>query len=407
MSDVVTTNEELNQQQVDDNQSSQVEQQEEVQVNPESDAISRSQAREQFFASQSDEDIDNVLSAMEAGIYKEPSDENKSETKSEKKEGDDNGVQEQVRRKEEEVVEEEPKSKLGETTKEIKAEKQEETQPNTESEQERRKYKIKANGKEWEYDLDQVKLLASKGIDYTKKLQALSPYRKMINAVSENGITEDDINQLIEMKKGNKDAIGAFTKKYNIALSDIEEGEANAQSYKPQSYGREYSELQEIDAEIRGMIPSGTYLNQAQYDNMVNFFNNTLTNADRELFEQNPQALHILANDFKTGMFDRTMQEVERLDNIEYYKRGVRLIDKYIDVNNRLTASIKNNNSTQQAVSNQQTSQQSSVDKSKLGLTGTSGVAQKSAQAQVMEDLTDEDFEKFFKEKMGVEFSGY
>ena len=406
MSDVVTTNEELNQQQVDDNQSSQVEQQEEVQVNPESDAISRSQAREQFFASQSDEDIDNVLSAMEAGIYKEPSDENKQETKSEKKEGDDNGLQDQ--RQEEEVVEEEPKSKLGETPKEIKAEKQqEETQPTTETEQERRKYKIKANGKEWEYDLDQVKLLASKGIDYTKKLQALSPYRKMINAVSENGITEDDINQLIEMKKGNRDAIGAFTKKYNIALSDIEEGEANAQNYRPQSYGREYSELQEIDAEIRGMIPSGTYLNQTQYDNMVSFFNNTLTNADRELFEQNPQALHILANDFKTGMFDRTMQEVERLDNIEYYKRGVRLIDKYIDVNNRLTASIKNNNSTQQAVSNQQTSQQSSVDKSKLGLTGTSGVAQKSAQAQVMEDLTDEDFEKFFKEKMGVEFSGY
>lgn len=405
MSDVVTNQEGLNQPQVDDNQPSQVGQQVELQVSPEVQAQSRSQARDQFFASMNSDNIEEALAQMEAGIYEQ------DEPQPEKKEGDDNGVQEQVRREEEEVndtSDEEPKTKLGEAPKDIqadKAEKQEEVQP--EPEPERRKYKIKAQGKEWEYDLDQVKLLASKGIDYTKKLQALSPYRKMINAVSENGITEDDINQLIEMKKGNKEAIGAFTKKYNIALSDIEEGEANAQNYRPQSYGREYSELQEIDAEIRSMIPNGTYLNQSQYDNMVNFFNNTLTNADRELFEQNPQALHILANDFKTGMFDRTMQEVERLDNIEYYKRGVRLIDKYIDVNNKITASIKNNKGVQQAVSNQQAPQQSSVDKSKLGLTGTNGVAPKSAQAQVMEDLTDEEFEKFFKQTMGVEYSAY
>ena len=62
-------------------------------------------------------------------------------------------------------------------------------------------YKIKANGLEYDFTIDEMQMLASKGMDYTKKMQVIAPYRKTIDAIQENGITQDDINLFIVIKK--------------------------------------------------------------------------------------------------------------------------------------------------------------------------------------------------------------
>lgn len=375
-------------------------------------ASKRSQARNEFFAGQDEDAIFAAIENAENGIpldLGEEKEETREESRhnvdanqhtevneSQEKGGQDNGLQ--IKGQKEEIVEgEQPNTSLlgGEN-------KQEETPPKVDT------YKIKVSNKEFDFTLDELKQMASKGMDYTNKMQRIAPFRKMINAIETNNISEEDINQLIEMKKGNKDAVGAFTKKYNIALSDIEAGEANAANYKPQSYGREPTPLDDIDMELRAsMVPT-------QYDRMVDFINTKLDQPSQQFFIDNPEALRLIANDIESGMFDKVMLQVEKGEYLGTWNRSVPKIERYretyLKMNNNTNDNIPTNinNSTTNAGNNLVTPQET-MDKSKLGLTGTNGVAAKqdSSIIQDLNDLTDEEFEKFWKQKTGADYTAY
>lgn len=262
------------------------------------------------------------------------------------------------------------------------------------------KIKIRAVGKDFDFTIDELKTLASKGIDYTTKLQKISPYRKAISAMEENGITQEDIFQLIEMKKGNKDAIGAFTKKHNIALSDIEQGEQNASQYQPNSYGNEYSELNEIDREL------SQSMEQPHYNKMVDFVNR-LDKTSQDFFINNPEALRILADDINTGMFDKVKIEMDKDYYLGNYDKSLPILQRYINTNNKLKATMQSNKASVEQVNNQNTNPQQ-VDKSKLGLTGTSNTSSSGNNNKVIdlidENMSDEDFARLYEEIFGVKF---
>ena len=101
-------------------------------------------------------------------------------------------------------------------------------------------YKIKANGKEFEMTLDELKQTASKGMDYLKKTTALKPYRTMIAAMEENKVSPEDINLLIDLKKGNKEAIAKLIKENEVDVYDLPE----ANDYKPQEYRQSETALE-------------------------------------------------------------------------------------------------------------------------------------------------------------------
>lgn len=381
-------------QQVDDKQSSKP--QDSLFSPEELAATQRSQNRNTFFANMKEEDLERALLDAENGIplpaYEEEQDteENKSQQEGEQ----DNGLQDKGQ---EEEVKSEPKSDLigGDNTQD-KTPQQE--QPKVEE------YKIKARGKEYDFSLEELKKMASKGIDYTQKLQKIAPYRKMIDAIETNNISEYDINQLIEMKKGNKDAIGAFTKKYNIALSDIEAGEANAASYKPQSYGQEPSALQDIDVELRGSMDA------TNYKTMIDFVNNADSNS-QQFFVDNPEALYILANNINDGSFNRVINEVEKQELLDVSNRRIPLIDRYrkiwLEMNNNQKANMQTNIGSNSVVT-QLASHSENQNKDRLGLTGTNNVSIKDEKViNMLDDITDEDFERFFKEKTGMSFNSY
>lgn len=273
-------------------------------------------------------------------------------------------------------------------------------QPEPKQEEPNYKIKIRAVGKDFDFTIDELKTLASKGIDYTTKLQKISPYRKAISAMEENGITQEDIFQLIEMKKGNKDAIGAFTKKHNIALSDIEQGEQNASQYQPNSYGNEYSELNEIDREL------SQSMEQPYYNKMVDFVNK-LDKTSQDFFINNPEALRILADDVNTGMFDKIKTEMDKDYYLGNYDKSLPILQRYINTNNKLKATMQNNKASVDKVNNQNTNPQQ-VDKSKLGLTGTSNTSSNGNNNKVIdlidENMSDEDFNRLYEEIFGEKF---
>lgn len=335
-------------------------------------------ARQAFF--------DNMDKQQDIVKDNEPTQENQSIVKEEQSNGLRqeekliNQTEEIIEQKQEQSDEEEP------TQEETSSDNPQ--QPTTKTRQ-KRQYKIRANGQDFDFTIDDLKLMASKGVNYTQKLQKLAPFRKMLSAIEDEGITEADINQFIEMRKGNKDAIGAFTKKHNIALSDIEEGE-KATNYRPQSYGREPTPLNEVDTELAASM------NPQNYDKMCRFFNNELDNDSVNFFVENPEALRNLSNDIESGVFEQIRQEIRKGDMLDKYKKGVPFIQKYIYEAKKIEES-KNN----QQVTQQQTIGEKEIDKTQLGLSGTRNIPDKTNKViNSINELDDEEYQAWYKKVM-------
>lgn len=383
----------VNQQQVDDNNPQDIDTNvvdDDEGTNPYQSFGSRenyNDASEEFFKDMSDEDFDK---AMEEMITKPK----RGRPKKVKEPQTDNQVPNQQQ------VDNSTDNKQVDTKQEPTNDNPQDNQPEQKQEESSDKIKIRAVGKDFDFTIDELKTLASKGIDYTTKLQKISPYRKAISAMEENGITQEDIFQLIEMKKGNKDAIGAFTKKHNIALSDIEQGEQNASQYQPNSYGNEYSELNEIDREL------SQSMEQPHYNKMVDFVNK-LDKTSQDFFINNPEALRVLADDVNTGMFDKIKTEMDKDYYLGNYDKSLPILQRYINTNNKLKATMQNNKASVGQVNNQNTNPQQ-VDKSKLGLTGTSNTSSNGNNNKVIdlidENISDEDFNRLYEEIFGVKF---
>lgn len=341
------------------------------------------EARQAFF-----DGVDNpTTQKQEEPVVNEHTPEPIQDEQIQQKGEQDNGLQQEevLNNQTQEVVDEPIDEKAEDSVKESSTD--EPTKP-----KQKRQYKVKANGEEFDVSFDEMRLLASKGINYTQKLQKLSPFRKMLSAIEDAGITETEINQFIEMRKGNKDAIGAFTKKHNIALSDIEEGE-RAENYQPQQYGREQTPLNDIDEKLYSSMSRGNY------NRMVNFFNNELDKPSVQFFMDNPEALRILANDIETGIFDVIRKEIRLGETTDRYKAGVSFMDKY-----RYEAIQMEEARKQQQQAKQQPSlgqQKQEVDKTKLGATGTKNVPDKTQKViNSLEEIDDDDYIAWKKKLM-------
>ena len=72
-------------------------------------------------------------------------------------------------------------------------------------------HKFKANGKEYSFTpeemMEQFPKIFGQAMDYTKKTQALKPWRKTIDAIESARLGHDDINLMIDVFKGDKNAI--------------------------------------------------------------------------------------------------------------------------------------------------------------------------------------------------------
>ena len=101
-------------------------------------------------------------------------------------------------------------------------------------------FEINAVGTTVKFTLDELKEFASKGLDYTKKMHEISPWRKQIAAMADNGVSQEDINMLIDLKKGNKDAILDLVKQNGIDPLEID---LESTKYVPNRYEQSDSYL--------------------------------------------------------------------------------------------------------------------------------------------------------------------
>ena len=184
------------------------------------------------------------------------------------------------------------------------------------------KRKYKANGKEFEFSdeeiFDQFGKVFGQAMNYTQKMQAIAPYRSIIETVKEQGFTQEDMNLMVDVLKGDKQALAAVMKRTGIDALDVDTEASD--SYKPKNYGRNDTELaiQDIVEEI-GKDP--------EYPVTYHIVEKQWDSKSREAFVKHPDLIKELHIDVRNGVFDKVspiamkMKVLDggRKSDIEYY----------------------------------------------------------------------------------------
>ena len=239
-------------------------------------------------------------------------------------------------------------------------------------------YKIKANGKEFEMTLDELKQTASKGMDYLKKTTALKPYRTMIAAMEENKVSPEDINLLIDLKKGNKEAIAKLIKENKVDVYDLPE----ANDYKPQEYRQSETALDM--KEVLNTISKDTEFSRtseiyAAFDDQTKAFLN-----------EDPSRIAGLHNDIKTGVFDKVLPLAEKKAMIDGYNAP--FLQYYLQAGQEI---LNANNRPIQTEQKQYVPPENRANKIAAGLP-SSRADKKSVIDYLDEEISDEDYKEWY-----------
>ena len=173
---------------------------------------------------------------------------------------------------------------------------------------------FKAAGREFQVrDVNEAVSLMQKGVDYTRKQQALKPRLMEMRALEEQGMLGSNLNYAIDLFKGNPQAIAKLIKEKNIDVNQLvpqqttnEFGETVTQEQKPYvpnnySVSPAQFELQETFDNLKA---SGTY--DSTMDAVAN-----MDSASKDVFAKNPKYLTALSNLIQSGLYEEIKQEVE------------------------------------------------------------------------------------------------
>lgn len=257
-----------------------------------------------------EEEVDGTETEVEedeVDTSEQPEDENESEDSD-----DNNDVDE------EQVEETEEDSETEESAQDTVDEQptEEETKP-TEDTHKVPTFKLKADGTEFELTENELKQLASKGMNYTKKMQDIKEYREHVSAIKEAALSKDDINLMIDVLKGDKDALATVMKRTGVDALDVD---VENSRYVPKNYGRN-----EVELEIEEVVE--TISRDPEYVTTKHIISSNWDKQSQMEFVKDPIKIAKLHEDVKNGTFDQVvpmMLKKKALDgarksDIEYY----------------------------------------------------------------------------------------
>lgn len=248
------------------------------------------------------------------------------------------------------------------------------------------KYKVKANGQMYELNIDELIKLAQRGFGYTAKMQQIKPFRQRISAMEENKITDNDLFQFIEMKKGNREAIANFLKKNNYSPYDLDMSE-KTDSYTPKEYGEKETYLKEVIDELE---------QSPKYPLLQKYVSN-LDSKSRDLIISDPNLLKGLMTDIENGVFDLISPEANKR---ALFDNNIPMLQHYIAVatekaNEAKNKAQMNNKSIDNSIRNDL--------RNKTKISGNKSYKQPPQKVvNMIDDISNEDFENFL-ESIGMD----
>lgn len=190
------------------------------------------------------------------------------------------------------------------------------------AQQEQQELVFKANGREFKFTqdemLEQFPKIFGQAMDYTKKTQAMKPWRKTIDAIEQAKLGHEDINLMIDVMKGNKEAIAEVLKRTGVDSLEID---TENSKYTPNDYGRDDKALaiKEIVEEISV---------DKEYEITHRVLSKEWDEKSFREMTEDPDLIRLLHVDVKTGMFDKVQpiaDKIKVLDrgnktDLEYYR---------------------------------------------------------------------------------------
>ena len=185
---------------------------------------------------------------------------------------------------------------------------------------------FKANGIEYTVTekemMEKFPTVFAQAMNYTKKMQTIKPWRKTIDAIEQAKVSHEDINLMLDVLNGNKDALSEVLRRTGIDALDIE---AKEDVYVPNDYGRDETAiaLQDVINEIK---------TDPEYARTHKIVGEEWDEASWDTLKARPEDIKLLHIDIKSGMYDLLKPSMERLrvyDNgkhsdLEYYLEAAR-----------------------------------------------------------------------------------
>ena len=204
----------------------------------------------------------------------------------------------------------------------IEEEKSEEDINDEIAQKEQQELVFKANGREFKFTqdemLEQFPKIFGQAMDYTKKTQAMKPWRKTIDAIEQAKLGHEDINLMIDVMKGNKEAIAEVMKRTGVDSLEID---TENSKYTPNDYGRDDKALaiKDIVEEISA---------DKEYEITHRVLSKEWDEKSFKEMTEDPDLIRLLHVDVKTGMFDKVQPIADKIkvfdrgskSDLEYYR---------------------------------------------------------------------------------------
>ena len=164
---------------------------------------------------------------------------------------------------------------------------------------------FKANGKEIKLDSPEEAIkLMQMGANYTKKMQGLAPNLKILRMLEKNDlINEDKLSHLIDLSKGDKNAIAKFIKDQNIDPMDIDTDKAI-------NYRQGNHTVTDAEIQFQSIIEETTSTDEGQ--ELIVHINSEWDQPSKNEIFKNPALIHILNQHKTDGVYDQISAEISK-----------------------------------------------------------------------------------------------
>ena len=165
------------------------------------------------------------------------------------------------------------------------------------------------------------------GANYTKKMQSIAPMRKAVESLSNAGIdSEEKLSYLIDLYKGDKEAIKQLLKNNQIDAMDLDLDEVNYSPNRQNIASDADVKFAETLSNINESLPQIQNIIDKQWDA-----------ESKKILLSDPRALQALHEEIQMGRFEPVQKQLEVERTFGRYQ-GVPDIQAYIDILNRMSA---------------------------------------------------------------------
>ena len=179
---------------------------------------------------------------------------------------------------------------------------------------------FKANGKEIvPKTTEDVIQLMQMGANYTKKMQAMIPLKRTVETLNKADIKEEDLNFLIDVHRGDKEAIKKLLEKHKVDPIELDMENTN---YVPKNnmISNDDAEYLSTLEDIQSSVPKISEIISTKWDS-----------ASKQVLLKDPKALIGLHQEIEMGRFDEIQAQLEEGKTFGRYK-GMSDLQAYIEI---------------------------------------------------------------------------